>query len=61
MPVQHIQQLASWLAEAGIDYFELSGPGQRLRLRVQGGDVRDHMPPKGLTTPAGSALWMVLS
>lgn len=36
MPVQHIQQLASWLAEAGIDYFELSGPGQRLRLTGAG-------------------------
>ncbi|HEY4985563.1 MAG TPA: biotin/lipoyl-containing protein [Bradyrhizobium sp.] len=36
MTVQHIQQLASWLAEAGIDYLELSGPGQRLRLTGAG-------------------------
>ncbi|WP_375860418.1 biotin/lipoyl-containing protein [Bradyrhizobium tunisiense] len=32
MPFQHVDQLSSWLAEAGIDYLELSGPGRELRL-----------------------------
>jgi acetyl-CoA carboxylase biotin carboxyl carrier protein len=32
MPFQHVDQLESWLAEAGIDYLELSGPVRQLRL-----------------------------
>ncbi|MHB0772889.1 biotin/lipoyl-containing protein [Bradyrhizobium sp. 1.29L] len=32
MPFQHVDQLSSWLAEAGIDYLELSGPDRHLRL-----------------------------
>ena len=32
MPFQHVDQLTSWLAEAGIDYLELSGPDRQLRL-----------------------------
>ncbi|WP_426420290.1 biotin/lipoyl-containing protein [Bradyrhizobium genosp. A] len=32
MPFQHVDQLSSWLAEAGIDYLELSGPDRELRL-----------------------------
>lgn len=32
MPFQHVDQLSSWLAEAGIDYLELSGPDRQLRL-----------------------------
>jgi acetyl-CoA carboxylase biotin carboxyl carrier protein len=32
MPFQHVDQLSSWLAEAGIDYLELSGPDRALRL-----------------------------
>jgi acetyl-CoA carboxylase biotin carboxyl carrier protein len=33
MPFQHVDLLSSWLAEAGIDYLELSGPDRQLRLR----------------------------
>lgn len=32
MPFQHVDQLLSWLAEAGIDYLELSGPDRQLCL-----------------------------
>lgn len=32
MPFPHVDQLSSWLAEAGIDYLELSGPDRQLRL-----------------------------
>ncbi|GLR83530.1 acetyl-CoA carboxylase biotin carboxyl carrier protein [Bradyrhizobium iriomotense] len=32
MPFQHVDELSSWLAEAGIDYLELSGPDRQLRL-----------------------------
>lgn len=32
MPFQHVEQLSLWLAEAGIDYLELSGPDRELRL-----------------------------
>lgn len=32
MPFQHVDQLSLWLAEAGIDYLELSGPDRELRL-----------------------------
>jgi acetyl-CoA carboxylase biotin carboxyl carrier protein len=32
MPFDHIEQISAWLAEAGIDQFELSGPDRRLRL-----------------------------
>jgi acetyl-CoA carboxylase biotin carboxyl carrier protein len=32
MPFQHVDQLSSWLAEAGIDYLVLSGPDRELRL-----------------------------
>jgi acetyl-CoA carboxylase biotin carboxyl carrier protein len=32
MPFQHVDQLLSWLTEAGIDYLELSGPDRQLRL-----------------------------
>lgn len=32
MPFDHIEQLSAWLAEAGIDRLELSGPDARLRI-----------------------------
>ena len=32
MPFEHIEQISAWLAEAGIDQFELSGPDGTLRL-----------------------------
>jgi acetyl-CoA carboxylase biotin carboxyl carrier protein len=43
MPFDHIQQISAWLTEAGIDQFELSGPGGQLRLGRAGreGDVPD--------------------
>jgi acetyl-CoA carboxylase biotin carboxyl carrier protein len=37
MPFDHIEQITAWLAEAGIDQFELSGPHGRLRLGRAGG------------------------
>jgi acetyl-CoA carboxylase biotin carboxyl carrier protein len=36
MPFDHIEQISAWLAEAGIDHFELSGPNRRLRLARAG-------------------------
>lgn len=32
MPFQRVDQLSLWLAEAGVDYLELSGPDRELRL-----------------------------
>lgn len=32
MPFRHVDQLSLWLAEAGIDSLELSGPDRELRL-----------------------------
>jgi acetyl-CoA carboxylase biotin carboxyl carrier protein len=43
MPFDQIEQITAWLAEAGIDHFELSGPGRRLRLGRAGrkGEAQD--------------------
>jgi acetyl-CoA carboxylase biotin carboxyl carrier protein len=38
MPFEHIEQISAWLAEAGIDQFELSGPDGTLRLGRAGRD-----------------------
>jgi acetyl-CoA carboxylase biotin carboxyl carrier protein len=50
MPFQHVDQLSSWLAEAGIDYLELSGPDRQLRL---GRAIRQELLVK--TTDGASA------
>jgi acetyl-CoA carboxylase biotin carboxyl carrier protein len=40
MPFDHIEQLSAWLAEAGIDSLELSGPDGRLCLgRAEQDDI----------------------
>jgi acetyl-CoA carboxylase biotin carboxyl carrier protein len=49
MPFQHVDQLASWLAEAGIDYLELSGPDRQLCL----GRAVQQWPRVETTAPAG--------
>ncbi|MCP3471674.1 hypothetical protein NLM33_15220 [Bradyrhizobium sp. CCGUVB1N3] len=55
MPFQHVDQLSSWLAEAGIDYLELSGPDRELRL---GRAVRQGLQVK--TTDAARAVTHVV-
>ena len=43
MPFDHIEELSTWLADAGITLFELSGPTGRLRL--SGADLKS-LPPQ---------------
>jgi len=43
MPFDHIEELSTWLADAGITLFELSGPTGRLRL--SGGADPKSLPP----------------
>ena len=54
MPFQHVDQLLSWLAEAGIDYLELSGPDRQLRLggAVEQGIQADMAVHAGAVTQA---------
>ena len=47
MPFDHIAQISAWLAEAGIDQLELSGPDGELRLGREG--KQDDAPDDAFT------------
>ena len=62
MPFDHVSELATWMADAGIGELELTGPDRRLRLRLDGGQVEavDTAGPEPITagapTPAAKVI-----
>lgn len=51
MTADEVRQIAAWLEAAGIDRFELTAPGMRLRLTLGGGGTRAAQPEAPPVTP----------
>jgi acetyl-CoA carboxylase biotin carboxyl carrier protein len=52
MTPDEIRQIAAWLAEAGINDLELTGPGTRLKLTLKGGTATPATAPEPAHPPS---------